>query len=678
MIVPSSLRLPALLVFSSVLQAAGLPPGVFVDIDTVNTTASGGSPAPFFTDSPADPGFTSGPLWRRRAGFGFDTAGNREVFEKDANGGVGDAAPLVTTVAGLLPGATYPVYVAYLSSPNEAWQVQAGLAADKLTLFTPTQPADRVTDLGLSGEQNSNRHQYLGLIGEAVAGPDGTLRLYSDDGDGTARNWSARSWLEGFHIGQPTAVPNPGDSVSIAPDGAWTWFNDERAIVHEGALYAGYVKAGGQYGVTRRDFADGALYHMTLSTSASAQKDDHNNPSLTVLPDGRLLALYSKHIAGSQYYQRTSLVPQPKTDADWGPEIVRPTPAANTYANTYLLSGEGNRLYNFHRCLNFNPTLSVSDDLGATWKPARQLIGTGTGGTRPYIRLASNHQDRIDITYTDGHPRDVANSLYHLYYQAGALHRSDGSILKSLADLPLAHDAGERGSVIYRYRAENWGPNDGPDDWIPTGRAWNWDVHQGRDGRPVCAFQVQRDNVTGTGWNHDRIFYYYARWTGTTWQKRFIAHAGRPLYAAEDDYGGGMALDPVDPRVVYISSNAADPFNLTDTANIPLRADNRYELWRGITADGGLTFTWTQLTKDSPADNLRPIVPENHGRTECLLWFHGTYHSYTNYSTRVLGRLGQPAPVVPLPLAPPEESPVPQDGPRPAGKAPLLRNPVRR
>ena len=40
-----------------------------------------------------------------------------------------------------------------------------------------------------------------------------------------------------------------------------------------------------------------------------------------------------------------------------------------------------------------------------------------------------------------------------------------------------------------------------------------------------------------------RIYHYYARWTGTNWQKRFIAQA-RPIYNGQPDYGGGIALDP--------------------------------------------------------------------------------------------------------------------------------------
>ncbi len=164
-------------------------------------------------------------------------------------------------------------------------------------------------------------------------------------------------------------------------------------------------------------------------------------------------------------------------------------------------------------------------------------------------------------------------------------------------------------------------------------------MHYGKDGNPVCVFQVQRDNVTGSGWNHDRIYYYYARWTGSAWERKFIAHGGRGIYSAEDDYGGGMCIDPENPNVVYFSSNAADPFNLGDIDNVPLRANERYEIYRGVTTDGGQTFTWEQITVGSAADNFRPIIPENHGYDRTLIWFNGTYTTYTNFSTRVLAIL---------------------------------------
>lgn len=629
------------------LREASAPaslPGRFIDVDGTNTTATGGSPSPFWTDSAIDPGFTSGNLWRRRTGLGFNVTGHREIFEKDANGGTGDATELVTTVGGLEPGREYGVHVAFLSVPAESWRVKAGFQPGSLELFTPTSPFGRISSLGLSAEAGSNRHQYLGFIGNAIASADGTLILYADDGDGTAANYSERTWFEGFVVADPVFIPPlPDGAVEVAPDGAWTWFNDERSIIHRGSLFSGYVKSNGEYGITRRDLATGVNHHMVISTDTSRQQDDHNNPSITPLPDGRLMALYSKHIAGSRFFQRTSLTPLPSSNSDWGPEIERAMPTNNTYANTYLLAGEDNKIYNFSRAINFNPTLSISTDLGATWGSPRQLLGTGSGSTRPYPRYTSNNFDRIDLIYTDGHPRDVANSVYHLYYHSGNLYRTDGTLIDSLDNIPLDHDSGKRGNVIYQYSDAAWGPGQGPDDWIPTGRGWTWDVHYGKDRHPVAAFQVQRDDVTGSGWNHDRIYYYYARWTGTTWQRRFIAHAGRGIYSAEDDYGGGMTLDPEDPRIVYISTNAANPFALGDTTNVPLAPNDRYEIWRGFTANGGLTFTWSPVTENSYADNLRPIVPPAHGRTECLVWFHGAYHSYTNYSAKVLARIGQPA-----------------------------------
>jgi hypothetical protein len=181
--------------------ATSSPPGRFVDIDYANTSSLSAHPDPFFTTDATDPGFRGGPLWRLRTGFGF---GNRDILEKDANDGVGNAAALVTIARDLPVGATYGVYVAYISSPGENWQVKAGLSPDKLTTFTPKAPAGRVVDLGLSGESGSNRHQYLGFVGNLVVGPERALWLYSDDGDGVDRSWRNRTWLDGFFLGAPS------------------------------------------------------------------------------------------------------------------------------------------------------------------------------------------------------------------------------------------------------------------------------------------------------------------------------------------------------------------------------------------------------------------------------------------------------------------------------------------
>jgi hypothetical protein len=62
-----------------------------------------------------------------------------------------------------------------------------------------------------------------------------------------------------------------------------------------------------------------------------------------------------------------------------------------------------------------------------------------------------------------------------------------------------------------------------------------------------------------------------------------------------------------------------------------------YEIFEGRTADGGVTWAWQPITKDSPADNLRPIVPISDGSEAILLWLRGTYTAYTRYDLDVVG-----------------------------------------
>lgn len=594
-----------------------------------------------------DVGVSSGENWPIRAGF---TSGDLTLFANNADGGFLEGATAAVP-ASRFAYATAPrfddgenrlLYAARLGSTEAD-------ANGRIAVFIDDLPSA----VGANNRTWYDGVSYIPLPLAPDGDPDNDGLMNADEETHGTDPFVADTDGDGFSDGDevaqnsdpldpnsvPPPPPLPGNAIEIAPDGAWTWFNDERAIFHRGFLYSGYVKGDGQYGVTRYDPATDTRHHMIISTAVSRQQDDHNNPSITALPDGRLLVCYAKHLGGNTFWYRKSLNATPATDADWGPEQAQTVPANNTYNNTYRLSAESDRLYNFQRSTNYNPTVTISDDHANSWQPTVHLIRTGEGGTRPYTRFASNHKDRIDLIYTDAHPRNGNNSMYHLYYRDGRFHQTDGTVIRAFDDLPIEHDRGERGSTVYSYSDDAWGPDDGPDAWIPAGRAWTWDVHYGPDGHPVCVFQVQRDNVTGTGWNHDRIYYYYARWTGTEWKKRFVAQAGRGLYSSEDDYGGGMAIDPENPNVIYISSNAARPFDLSDIAEVPLAENERYELYRGVTRDGGGTFAWEQLTVDSPEDNIRPIVPENHGFDRAVIWFYGTYRSYTSFDTRVLAIL---------------------------------------
>ena len=428
--------------------------------------------------------------------------------------------------------------------------------------------------------------------------------------------------------------------VTLAGDGAWTWFNDPRALFYHGVLYFGYNRnADGECVLSAYNPQTGIVSNLWVSSEIDA--DDHFVPGLLIKQDGTMLAIYTGHQIDQYFTYRLSTM-NPSSADNWGDEETNNTetnvPTGMTYSNPFQLADEGGRIYNFSRYLNYNPNVFTSDDGGVTWSLPQILIQTGTGNIRPYVKYCSDYNQRIDFLYTDGHPDNIPTSLYHMYYQGGAFYQTDGTFLKNYSDLPILHDSGERGTVIYQYSDDF--TND-PNQWIPTGRAWCWEIAYQTNGAPFCVFQVKVDDVTGTDWDDARIYYYYARWTGTNWQKRFIAQAGRPLYDGQPDYGGGIGLDPQDPDTIYISTDAANPFDLSSITNVPLAAN--YQIWKGITADGGLSFTWQSITDDSTNDNLRPYVPRRFGGPPTVLWFRGTYTTYFNFNTSIVGLCSPPA-----------------------------------
>lgn len=65
----------------------------------------------------------------------------------------------------------------------------------------------------------------------------------------------------------------------------------------------------------------------------------------------------------------------------------------------------------------------------------------------------------------------------------------------------------------------------------------------------------------------------------------------------------------------------------------------RWELFRGKTGDGGATWKWEAITKDSKRDHLRPVIPSNPGGKRIVLWLTGDFKSFTDYRLDVCGRV---------------------------------------
>ena len=412
----------------------------------------------------------------------------------------------------------------------------------------------------------------------------------------------------------------PHEVVTIQKRGGWTWFNDPRAIVARKHLIVGSLDAisgKAKVGILEPLLRQSPYSWVELDLSSWKSLDDHNNPALLELNDGRILAVYAKHGLEDKWYWRIATPANVGAGVDfkWGPEQVYQSSPSTCYSNLFQLSDEGGRIYNFFRGIKGNPSFVTSEDGAASWSKATRLVKVD--GHRPYVKYADNGKDRIDILFTDGHPRDnAANNIYHMYYLTGNLHRSDGSLIRSMADIMAGSPVlPSEATLVY--------------DGKSAGRGWVWDMAYGPDGSPVAVFINSTDGDEGSD-----LRFRYARWdaTSNSWIQQQIAHAGRHLYVPENHYSGGIAIDPNNVNQVYISTEV-------DPATGKPGETGRKQIFRGTASDHGAKWTWQQLTFDPAADNLRPYLPRQKEFANCVLWMRGRYDSYINYDTDIVGIL---------------------------------------
>ncbi|HMB92326.1 MAG TPA: polymer-forming cytoskeletal protein, partial [Rhodothermales bacterium] len=192
----------------------------------------------------------------------------------------------------------------------------------------------------------------------------------------------------------------------LVENGAWTWFNDERSIFAGAQLYIGFVDTAGYSSVTVYPLETNEDV-QTYRLGSFQEKDDHNNPAFVQVGEGPILAAYAPHHTHPFWYWRF-VEGTESGSIHWSQEQKTEQLDANTtYSNLIQLAGEDGRLYNFFRGTNFDPVFMISDDDGHTWGAVQHVIASGGPETRPYVKYASNGMDRIDMLFTQAHPRDA-------------------------------------------------------------------------------------------------------------------------------------------------------------------------------------------------------------------------------------------------------------------------------
>jgi hypothetical protein len=401
-------------------------------------------------------------------------------------------------------------------------------------------------------------------------------------------------------------------------ESGWCWYQDPRALIADDHLFIGSVKGTGDgpalvgiFDLQARQPVGTAVMHDRFD------HDDHNSPVFHRRPDGSVLAVYALH--GRDFLHRYR-ISDPENPLLWSSEQTfhhdYEGAGKITYMNLFELRDE-QLLYNFHRGINFNPAFIVSRDQGDTWEDPTHFIASELHGRhRPYARYASNGTDTVHVSFTDGHPRRFGNSIYYTAYRQGQFHRADGTLIKSLAvDGPLRPSEAER---VYR------GSGSRNEDRYASaaGAAWTSETAVDAAGHPHIAYTLYLAN-------HDNR-YRLASWNGEEWIDREVAYAGNCLYDREASYTGLISMDPVDPAVVFISTDV-HPSTGEDSGG-------SHEIYRariGPTDDIS-TIVWTAVTGDSPVQNLRPMILRD-GDRRVVIWNRGDFRTYLNYQLDAVG-----------------------------------------
>jgi hypothetical protein len=397
--------------------------------------------------------------------------------------------------------------------------------------------------------------------------------------------------------------------------GTWTWFNDPRVLkVGAGDLYvAGCVTSAGSimFGVYDYDTDD----TTAIMISRRFQRDDHENPAFLRRADGKLLAFWCLHGSNSTYWMAVSTNVDDPTEWEEPVNIfeeIRSSggPQNFAYCNPVMLPDESDRIYLWLRNIDgvyltdpWSWFLTWSDDGGATWTPAVRLLGDD----RPYHKIRKTSDSRVDIIVNTGHPDEVANcSTFHYYYEAGSFYKTDGTLIGGMGDLPF--DQTTDLTTVWDAAAQ------GRESWV-------WDVvADPLTDRPEATFATFSSPTPTT---HD---YRQARWTGAAWVVKKVADAGGTIYLTNltaPTYSGGAVTDPEDINVVYCSREV-DGGGTISTSGV-------HQLFKAVTANGGDTWTLTQLTFGTQAC-FRPFIPEGGRR---LFYSTGRYDIYTDYDCTI-------------------------------------------
>ncbi len=376
----------------------------------------------------------------------------------------------------------------------------------------------------------------------------------------------------------------------LEKEGAWCWFADPRAISYKGRTFIGCIDVHGN--IKAIMLYEGKKTEVLVRSNF--QPDDHDNPTFLVLPDERIMIIYSRHTDEACFYYRIS---KNKCDiTELGEEKCLETDHNTTYPSLFLMDDDKDHIYLCYRGVNWHPTcarLSMpdeNDEMHFVTKPFQIVHSTVQGaGCRPYAKYVSDGKSKIHMVYSSTHPDNVCPVC--VYYScldvtSYTLYDIEGNVLKEkVNEEPFTVTGFETDEKFV------------VDPHLSSKRGWVWDVALFNGKVSAAIVNISEDKLTQK--------YYYTYYENGKWEKIFIGNAHKFHRSnTEFCYGGGMSLDRDYEGVVYVS--------------IPM--GTAFEVLKYTVKDKKVTRE--EITKNSELNNIRPYKIKEGP----LVWMNGDYY----------------------------------------------------
>ncbi len=376
----------------------------------------------------------------------------------------------------------------------------------------------------------------------------------------------------------------------IEKEGAWCWFADPRAITYKGKTFIGSIDVHGNIKAT---MIEGSK-KTTVLVRSNFQPDDHDNPTFLVLPDERIMIIYSRHTDEPCFYYRIS---KNKCDITaLGDEKKLVTDHNTTYPSLFIMEDDPEHIYLCYRGKGWHPTCAKltmpdgNDEVSFAASPFQLVQSTIQGaGCRPYAKYVSDGKSKIHMVYSATHPDNLCPvCIYYSCFDIAkdAMIDIEGNILKeNVSQSPFTVSGKETD------------PKFVVDDFSVSERGWVWDVCLKGDTIAAATVRIAPDKQTQK--------YYYTYYENGSWRKIFLANA-RKFHKSDIEYcyGGGMCLDKEQDGVIY--------------ASVPM--GTAFEIQKYTVKNGSMTRT--ELTRKNSLNNVRPYKIKGGP----LCWMKGDYY----------------------------------------------------